>query len=43
MSELKSLLDKELEQKIYEATHEMQDSRYRKRLLAERKRRNLEE
>ena len=43
MGNLKELTDKELEQYIYEAIHEMQNSRYFKKLLAERKRRNLEQ
>lgn len=43
MGNLKELTDKELEQYIYEAIHEMQNSRYLKKLLAERKRRNLEQ
>jgi hypothetical protein len=43
MTDLKQITDKELEQKIYEAINEMIDSRYYKKLLAERKRRNLEE
>lgn len=41
--EITQLTDKELEQYIYEAIHEMQNKRYLKKLLAERKRRNLEE
>lgn len=43
MGNLKELTDKELEQYIYEAIHEMQNKRYLKKLLAERKRRNLEQ
>ena len=41
--ELTQLTDKELEKYIYEAIHEMQNKRYLKKLLAERKRRNLEQ
>lgn len=41
--ELTQLTDKELEQYIYEAIHEMQNNRYLKKLLAERKRRDLEQ
>lgn len=43
MNELQTLTNKELEQKIYEAINEMTNSKYYKKLLAERKRRNLEE
>lgn len=43
MIDLKQITDKELEQKIYEAINEMIDSRFYKKLLAERKRRNLEQ
>ena len=41
--EIKKLSDKELEQLIYEYTHEIHDRRFRERLLEERKRRNLEQ
>lgn len=40
---MKELLNKEQEQMIYEAVNEMIDSRFYKKLLAERKRRSLEE
>lgn len=43
MTDLKQITDKELEQMIYEAINEMIDSRFYKKLLAERKRRNLEQ
>ena len=42
MGTLEQLTDAELEQAIYEAINEMTDSRYREKLLAERKRRNQE-
>ena len=41
--DLTQITDKELEQMIYEAINEMIDSRFYKKLLAERKRRNLEQ
>lgn len=41
--DLKLLTNIELEMLIYEARNEMNDSRFYKKLLDERKRRNLEE
>ena len=40
--EIKKLTNKELEQLIYEYTHETTDSRFREKLLEERNRRSLE-
>lgn len=41
--DLKQLTNEELEMLIYEARNELIDSRFYKKLLAERKRRSLEE
>lgn len=41
--EITELTNAELELAIYEAIHEMQDKKYRERLLKERERRNLNE
>lgn len=43
MTDLKQLTNQELEQKIYEAVNEMIDSKFYKKLLDERQRRNLEQ
>ncbi len=43
MGTLDELTNKELEDAIYEAIHEMHDARYLKKLMNERKRRNLEQ
>lgn len=41
--DLKMLTDKELQNLIYEYTHEIHDKRFMKKLQNELKRRNLEE
>lgn len=41
--EIKKLTDKELEQLIYEYTHETTDRRFREKLLEERNRRHIQQ